>query len=110
LTVATDGAGLLDLFLAMFLIAFICSALVVGIFAARFGEDLRKTMGHIYIAVGLLCIAILLWLAGLLPVAAPGPVSFGLDRVIYAVFLMATLLAGTVVGLVLVFLTTLSSE
>lgn len=101
---------MLDLFLAMFLIAFTCSALVVGIFAARFGEDQRKTMGHVYITAGVLCIIILLWLAGLIPVDAPEQISFSLGRLIYAVFLLVTILVGTVVGLVMVFLTTLTSE
>jgi len=101
---------LLDLFLAMFLIAFICSALVVGIFAVRFGEDRRKAMGYVYMTVGFLCIGILLWLVGLMPVDAPEPIAFDLGRLLYAVFLLVTILIGTGVGLGLVFLTTLTSE
>lgn len=101
---------MLDLFLAMFLIAFICTALVVGIFAARFGEDLRRSMGFAYIAAGVIGIFILLWLARILPMDAPAQLSFGPDRLFYSAFLLVTVLVGTAAGLFMVFLTTLSSD
>lgn len=100
----------MEVFLTVFIITFSCTAVATGLFAAKFGEDMRRSLGLAYVGLGLLGFVSLVFLTGLFGVKPPEPYFIGMETLVTVVFVIVSVLVGTLVGFALVFFTTLSSE